>query len=112
MIKTLYLMKRKPELSRTEFRTYYEDVHRRMGEKVLGVLAARYVRHYLEPVRVPHGAPAYDVATEIWFTDRQRFERAMAELAQDDFITDFKRLFDMDGASQYLFEDSESDLGD
>ena len=110
MIKTLYLMKRKPSLSRSDFRTYYEDIHRKMGEKVLGVLAARYVRHYLEPVRVPDGTPSYDVATEIWFTDRERFERAMAELGQEEFITDFMRLFDPDGAAQYLFEDSESEV--
>jgi hypothetical protein len=110
MIKTLYFMKRKPGLSRSEFRTYYEDVHRRMGEKVLGTLAARYVRHYLEPVRVPEGTPTYDVVTEIWFANRDLYERGVAELASDDFIADFRRLFDFDGASQYLFEDSESDL--
>ncbi|HKR88955.1 MAG TPA: EthD domain-containing protein [Phenylobacterium sp.] len=112
MIKTVYFMKRKPGLSRSEFRTYYEDVHRKMGEKVLGTLAARYVRHYLDPVRVPEGTPAYDVVTEIWFTNRELYERGMEELAQDDFIADLMRLFDMDGAAQYLFEDSESDLSD
>lgn len=110
MIKTLYFMKRKPGLSRSEFRTYYEDVHRKMGEKVLGNLAARYVRHYLDPVRVPEGTPAYDVVTEIWFTNRDLYERGVAELASNEFIADFMRLFDMEGASQYLFEDSESDL--
>lgn len=110
MIKTLYFMKRKAGLSRADFRTYYEDVHRRMGEKVLGTLAARYVRHYLEPVRVPAGTPAYDVVTEIWFANRDLYERGVAELASDDFLADFHRLFDMEGASQYLFEDSESDL--
>jgi len=38
------------------------------------------------------------------------YERGVAELASDEFIADFARLFDMEGASQYLFEDEESDL--
>jgi hypothetical protein len=108
LIKTQYFMRRKPGMSRDDFRAYYEDVHRRMGEAALTGVASRYVRHYLDPVRVPEGTPAYDVATEIWFEDRDRYERGMAALATDDFIAGFMRLFDPASAVQYLVEDRES----
>ena len=111
MIKTMYFMKRKPGMSREDFVAYYQDVHRKMGESVLRGVASRYVRHFLDPVRVPGGVPAYDVVTELWYETRELYERGSAELATEEFLTDFMRLFDPASAAQYMIEDQESELG-
>lgn len=81
MFKTMSLITRKSGLSPEQFFDHYESHHARLGEKYFPT-ATHYARRYLRPVPSPVTGEApeaeYDVATEMWFTDRSAFEAAMA----------------------------------
>jgi uncharacterized protein (TIGR02118 family) len=110
MIKTVWFMRRKPGMGREEFVVYYENVHRKMGEKVLRGIATRYVRRHLQPIEPDGAQPVYDVITEICFASRERYEQGMSALRTDEFIQDFMRLFDAGSVVQYLVDEHESSL--
>jgi uncharacterized protein (TIGR02118 family) len=64
MFKFMVMMKRKPGITREEFRRYYEEVHAPAALKRFPI--RKYVRNY---VVVPPGAPepGFDCITEFWY---------------------------------------------
>ena len=66
MIKMIFMLKRRPGMSREEFVRYYESTHAKLGEKHVRN-AARYVRRYLKGLPEPFTGtvrePDYDVIT-------------------------------------------------
>ena len=101
MFKTVVLLKRKPGMSMEAFRDYYENHHRKIGEKVLPD-DVHYVRRYIEgvpnPVTGETAEPEYDVLTEMWFDSREAFDIAMAALSEPaiaaEIVADEEKLFD------------------
>lgn len=92
------LLKRREGMSVAEFRAWYEDRHRLIGEAVLGGYASRYVRRYLSPM---HGAEQpldYDVVMEIDFPDATTRDACFAAMQARDVMTmivaDEENLFD------------------
>ncbi len=75
MHKSIALIKRKPGMSRAEFRDYYETHHAPLGQRHFNF--ARYVRNYPK-VSEDAPEPPYDVIVEFWFEDEAAFTRAMA----------------------------------
>ena len=118
MIKMIALLKRKPEMSFDEFIRYYEDHHRKLGEKYLAESADKYVRRYLRPVpELPGGSeaePEYDVLTEMWFRDRSAFDRAIDAVtdpvAAAEIAADEQQLFDRSRSRFCIVSECESDL--
>ncbi|MCC5860218.1 MAG: EthD domain-containing protein [Ectothiorhodospiraceae bacterium] len=84
MIRLVYLLRRKPEMSLDEFQRYWRDVH---GPLVAGVATVLGIRRYVQVHTVddPVNAamqearggmePAYDGVAELWFES----EEALAE---------------------------------
>ena len=73
MIKAIYLIRRKPGMSREDFHRYWRDVH--------GTIAARIpgMRRYVQCHAIKSGADAgYDGAAEAWFDDMEAVQRAVA----------------------------------
>lgn len=101
--KILLFMKRQPDMSREEFRDYYENHHVPLALKYASGLK-QYVRRYLEPKpRLETGDGEdleYDVITELWFDDEKLFRGTVRYLATavmpDEVIEDEKILFDRD----------------
>ena len=101
MFKTVCLLKRRDGMSFEDFMDYYENHHRKIGEKVLpnGV---QYTRRYLRPVPNPVTGESseleFDVLTEMWFDNQEAFEDAMAALGEPEIAAeiaeDEERLFD------------------
>jgi hypothetical protein len=94
--KLLIFLKRRPGLSREEFRSYYEANHVPLCMQYMqGV--ERYFRRYLEPAQ---GMPEMeaDVVTEVWMTSRAALDYVLAHAAQDklppDVLEDELHLFD------------------
>jgi hypothetical protein len=116
MIKTMVLLKRRPDLSIAQFREIYETGHAKLGERLLTGRAVRYMRRYLNGIPNPAtGVPAeteYDVATEIWFADRESFEAAMAMLGTPEVMAevaaDEATLFDRTHNRFFTVEEYES----
>jgi EthD domain len=113
MIKMVFMLKRRPGMSRADFIQYYESHHARLGEKYVPN-AVRYVRRFLDPVPGPWSKPAdeFDVMTELWFANKQEADRAMAHLSEpkihDEIAADEERLFDRSRSQVYLITEHES----
>ncbi|MGC6476135.1 MAG: EthD domain-containing protein, partial [Parvibaculales bacterium] len=70
MYKVLMPLKRKADMSVDDFRHYYENYHRLIGEKYLQGYATKYIRRYINPLPDAEGRiaePDFDVLLEIWF---------------------------------------------
>jgi hypothetical protein len=110
MFTTVWMMKRKPGLSRDAFRADYETVHKVLGESVLRNQARRYVRRYLDRIRPEAPEPLFDVITELAFDDRAAYERALVDLSSDEMLADFMRIFDPASVVQYEVEERRSEV--
>ena len=113
----MILLHRKSGLSSQEFRERYEKEHRKIGERYLRPYANRYLRRYAhdldaDPAERSETVP--DVITEVWFADRQAYDRAMQALAapeaQEEISADEERLFARERMVRFLVEEYESDL--
>lgn len=115
MYKTLFFMKRRPDLSVEEFRAYYEAHHRRIGEQVL-TRARRYMRRYVEPLAEGQSEVDFDVITEIWFADQAEYERQMTEIeasgALVTILADEENLFDRSRHRMMTVDEVVSAIGD
>ena len=98
MVKLIYCITRKPDMSVEEFQRYWRDTHGPIAGRIPGL--RRYVQcHTVPESYAGERAPAYDGAAELWFDDREALQRAMAspevEAAREDernFI-DHSRVF-------------------
>lgn len=78
MIKVLIFAKRKAGLDHAAFRDHYETVHAPLSVSEMPFLRG-YARNF--PVPVPGKPEAdFDVLTEMWFDDREGFQKTMAHL--------------------------------
>jgi uncharacterized protein (TIGR02118 family) len=88
MVKLIYCIARKPELSVEEFQRYWREVHAPIAAKIPGV--RRYVQCHALPQLYDAGpmAPAYDGAAEVWFDSHEAFMAAVGspevKAARDD----------------------------
>jgi uncharacterized protein (TIGR02118 family) len=72
MVKVILLLKRKPGMSRAEFREHYERVHVVLAKKYLGHLFAAYRRNYAVDAMSNTGDAhddGYDAVTEVVLKD-------------------------------------------
>lgn len=117
MIKVVTTLKKRPGLSAEEFRAYYEDHHRLIGEKYLKDFAVRYVRRYLDSMADNGGnkpAPQFDVLLEIWFADDTTFKACSQRLNEpevaQEIAIDEEKLFDRSQKRSYIVEEHESPM--
>jgi uncharacterized protein (TIGR02118 family) len=77
MVKLIYCIAKKPELSVEEFQRYWREVHAPIAAKIPGV--RRYVQCHSLPELYDKGplAPAYDGAAEVWFDSHEAFMSAV-----------------------------------
>lgn len=85
MIKIIYFLKRKPDITHEEFRAHYEGSHVLLAKKYVGHLLDDYVRNYptfalLNPSNIPPGTTpepydiGYDCITEMHVPDQASVE--------------------------------------
>lgn len=97
-ITLITLLKRREGMSKGDFITYYEAYHRRIGEKVLGGFATRYVRRFLHPTDGEDQHEDPDVVLEIDFPDEATHDACFAAMADEEtmaeIMADEEKLFD------------------
>lgn len=82
--KLLILIKRRPGTTLEAFRDYYEKNHVRFGIDAAAISSmCHYSRRYLEPIS--GGEFDYDVLTECWFRDREKFDALVKAFAAGQF---------------------------
>ncbi|MFA7585229.1 MAG: EthD domain-containing protein [Novosphingobium sp.] len=108
------LLKRRPGMSKADFIAYYEEHHRRIGERVLGGYATRYVRRFLLPVDGEDQEHDADVVMEIDFPDEATRDACFAAMANPEvmaeIVADEERLFDRPRIRGFTIEERQSEL--
>lgn len=81
MIRTLALIKRRPDLERAAFREHYESVHAPLALPLMDGLV-RYVRYHLDDVLRggEGGEVGFDVLSAFWYADAESTARMMERL--------------------------------
>lgn len=114
MYKLIALVKRKPGISKQEFKDYYENHHSKLGEKYLPPHCKKYLRRYLEwiphPMKAGHlCAPDYDCLVELWFdtaADYKAFEASVSSPELVELIVhDEEQFLDRPQTFRYLVEE-------
>lgn len=77
MIKTLALIKRRPDITRADFRNHYETIHAPLALPLM-VGLVRYVRYHLEEDLL--GEIDFDVLSAFWYRDAAAVLDAMKSL--------------------------------
>lgn len=111
MYRVISLMKRKPELTHTQFRDFYESNQRLVGERAIDGYGLSYDRYYLRPMTADGAEPIYDAVIHRCFLDRSAYDQFTAA-ARSDLKTE--RLFmeynaeSLDRSSTVHFEAQDS----
>jgi EthD protein. len=115
VFKCIALLRRRPDLSRNDFIDYYETRHSVLIRRLLpGILD--YRRNYVElegAFLFPAASPIdFDVVTELWFADRDSYDRFAAAAAEPDIARqiaeDEKNLFDRSATRMFTVEEHAS----
>lgn len=113
-VTVLSLLKRRSGMSKADFIAYYEENHRRIGERVLAGHATRYVRRFLTPMDGEDCDGDFDVVMEIDFPDAAARDAFFAEIAQPDtlaeIVADEEKLFDRNRMRMFSVEERRSQL--
>ena len=117
MVKLVFLLRRRPELSRTEFQRYWRDTHGPLVRSHAGVLRIRrYVQThtldtpYTDALRATRGTgEPYDGVAELWWESLDELAAATAtpagRAAGDALLTDERRFIDHATSSMFLCEE-------
>jgi hypothetical protein len=114
VVTLITLLKRREGMSKGDFIAYYEAHHRKIGEKVLGGYATRYVRCHLHPTDGVDRHEDADVILEIEFPDQATADACFAAMAEPaiaaEIAEDEARLFDRDRIRTFTVENRASEL--
>ncbi len=81
MVKIIALIKRRADLSRSEFRRHYEEIHAPLALQHLEQMSG-YVRNHVAGELI--GRPAgFDCLSEFWYADQAAFQCLLAYLGSD-----------------------------
>jgi len=113
-ITLLSIFRRRAGMSHEEFVDHYENIHARIGEKVLSGYATRYLRRFTTPFGREDDGAETDVVMEIDFPDETTMQAFFASVQDPEIAAmiaeDEKRLFDSASMKVYLIEERESEL--
>ncbi|HYM16855.1 MAG TPA: EthD domain-containing protein [Dehalococcoidia bacterium] len=92
MVKLIYCISKKPELSVEEFQRYWREIHAPIAGRIPGL--RRYVQCHVLPELYDRRAPAFDGAAELWFDDLDAMRAAMASPEVQAALEDEKNFID------------------
>jgi hypothetical protein len=119
MVKLVYCIRKRAELSEAEFHRYWlEDHAPRVRRHARALGAERYVQsHTLDSVfneglRTSRGmSPAHDGITELWWSDMEAFQNALGTedgiAAGAELLEDERHFIDFEASTLFLTEEHE-----
>ncbi len=103
MVKIVYCITRKPELSEQEFRRYWRDVHGPIAARIPGV--RRYVQSHTIDRAGEIRAPDFDGVAELWFDDFDALLAAMGSSEVQAAIEDERNFIDHSRTAFFVTEE-------
>jgi hypothetical protein len=114
IVKFVMPLTRKAGMTKEDFRQYYEQHHKLIGEKYLKNYVVKYSRGYVSPTSGEESASDFDVLLEIWYRDSESFKACMNYLSTPEIAAeiaaDEEKLFDRSKKRGYLLDEVESDF--
>jgi uncharacterized protein (TIGR02118 family) len=119
MLKLVFCLRRRPELSREEFDRYWREQHAPLVERVAPALGVRrYVQvrtldsAITDALRAPRNAPEpFDGVAELWWDDEDALVRATGaeegRRAARELIEDERRFIDLERSPIWLATEDE-----
>jgi uncharacterized protein (TIGR02118 family) len=93
MVKLIYCISKKPELSVDEFQRYWRETHGPIAGRIPGL--RRYVQCHTAPETYAGSrAPGFDGAAELWFDDLAAMRAAMGSPEVQAALEDEKNFID------------------
>lgn len=91
MLKMVYLVYRRPEMSVGEFRRYWTETHGPIAARLPGL--RKYVQHHVVPG--PDGFdPEFDGFAEMWWDDAEALSESLASTAFEAAVADAANFLD------------------
>ena len=100
MVKLIYCISKKPELSVEEFQRYWRETHGPIAGAIPGL--RRYVQCHVVPELYGRQAPPYDGAAELWFDDLDALGVAMRSPEVRAAIEDEKNFIDHSRVASFV----------
>jgi len=101
MVKLIYCISKKPELSVDEFQRYWRDTHGPIAAKIPGL--RRYVQCHVVPALYGGTTdPVYDGAAELWFDDLEAMRAAMGSPEVKAAIEDERNFIDHSRVASFV----------
>jgi len=117
LYKTVCLLKRRPDLTMEQFIDHYENVHRKIGERLMGGLAVHYSRRFLRRVEFPMQTETqvaeqpFDVIMELWYESEESFRAALKAQTPEnlaEIVADEENFIDRTNMHLFWVEEHES----
>lgn len=119
MIKLVFCLRRRPELSREEFQAYWRSKHAPLvRERAAAIGALRYVQVHTAYDELNAGLQAgrggpdpYDGVAELWFEDRAALAASLAtdagREAGAELLADERKFIDLENSPLWLADEHE-----
>ena len=101
MVKLIYCISKRPELTVEEFQTYWRNTHAPIAAKIPGL--RRYVQCHTAPETYGRErAPGFDGAAELWFDDMAALAAAMGSPEVRAAMEDEKNFIDHTRVASFI----------
>jgi uncharacterized protein (TIGR02118 family) len=105
MVKLIYCISKKPEMSIEEFQRYWREVHAPIAAKIPGV--RRYVQCHVVPETYGgRTAPGFDGAAELWWDSMDAMRAAMGTPEVQAALEDEKNFIDHTRVASFVTEEN------
>ena len=104
MVKLIYCISKRPEMSIDEFQAYWRTTHAPIAAKIPGL--RRYVQCHVVPETYGGRAvPGFDGAAELWFDDLAAMRAAMGSPEVREALEDEKNFIDHSRVASFVTEE-------
>ena len=104
MVKLIYCISKKPELSVEEFQSYWRNTHAPIAARIPGL--RRYVQCHVVPALYGREQqPPFDGAAELWFDDLAAMRAAMQSPEVRAAVEDEKNFIDHTRVASFVTEE-------
>ena len=102
MTKVIFVVHRRPDMDRDEFRRYWRDVHGPLAARMPGL--RKYVQNHAVPDS-PYGDPPCDGIAELWFESPEAMQAGFASPEGVATTADIPNFLDTDRVGEMVVEE-------